>query len=81
MKNVLAYPMLYLAGIEIIKEALASTRFNSLLTLSRDKMTAIQEDYELEYGKAMDGVFKNLSIPNDTCFKCNSKINTGFATL
>lgn len=81
MKNVLAYPLLYLAGVEILKEAMASDRFNSLLTLNRDKMAAVIEDYELEYGKAMDGIFKNLSLPNDICFKCNSKINTGFATL
>jgi hypothetical protein len=81
MRALLAMPLLYKAGIEILKEAINSPRFNSLITLNKDKMAAIMEDYEMEYGKAMDGVFKNLRLPNDTCFKCNSKINTGIAML
>lgn len=81
MKSALSFALLYRAGIEILKEAINSPRFNSLITLGKEQMRAILEDYEMEYGKAMDGVFKNLRLPNDICFKCNSKINTGFATL
>lgn len=81
MRNTLALSLLYKAGIEILKEAQVTPRFNSLIALSKDKFESLMLDYETNYATAMDNVFKNLRLPDDVCFKCNAKVKTGFVSL
>lgn len=81
IRNSLSMPLLYKWGVEILKEAKITTRFNSIVALKRDAMEALQTDFETEYIKQMDDIFKNLQLPNDKCFKCNKRVRYGNVSL
>lgn len=81
MKNNLAFAILHRSGMEVIQEAKISNRFNSMLLLKKDEYDALYGYLETKYTESITNVFTNLRLPNDQCFRCNSKVSTGFATL
>lgn len=74
IRNRMAMALLHRAGMEILREVKVSTRFNSVVVLHKEEVDNLALFYENEYQKAMDNVFKNLKLPNDICFNCNSMI-------
>lgn len=75
MKNQLAWAVLHKTGAEICREVVnGSKRVNSVTTIDKEKAAALMEDFETIYKGAIQDVFHNVAIPNDTCFQCNQKV-------
>jgi hypothetical protein len=36
----------------------------------------MREEFDAEYVKSMERILKNVSIPDNACFKCNQKIRS-----
>lgn len=79
MGNILAWPFLHKAGAEIMKELIASRRQNSVINIDRGTNESLRDEYEAEFMASMSGIMNNLQIPNDVCFRCNSKIRKTFS--
>lgn len=77
MRNTLAFPLWHRAAVEILREVQISTRLNSLVTLKKEETADLMGFYEGQYMNSMDNIFKNLKVPNDICFYCNPRIQTG----
>lgn len=77
MKKSYAFGLLHRWGMEVLREAQMSTRLNTLITLKKEEKENLYSYFEQEYKKAMDNSFRNIRLPNDVCFKCNSHINVG----
>lgn len=76
IRDSLAYPLLYRAGMEFLYEILATKRYNST-TIKTDTIKEFQAYFEEQYMQSLDNVLYNLRLPNDICFQCQSKINIG----
>jgi hypothetical protein len=70
----LAWAMLHKAGSEIMKELITSKRHNSIINIDRDDHEQLRDEYEAEYIASMSGILDNLQLPNDICFRCDSRI-------
>lgn len=77
MASILAWPMLYKTGSEIMKELIASRRHNSVINIDRGTNESLRDEYEAEFLASMSGILNNMSLPNDVCFRCNSRIKKG----
>ena len=75
----LAFSLLHRAAMQILQRVKMSTRVNTKVTLRKEEVDNLYLWFEGEYGKGMDNLFKNLDLPNDICFNCNSRINTGIS--
>jgi hypothetical protein len=79
MGGVLAWSLLHKAGAEIMKELIASRRLNSIVTIDRGTNESLRDEYEAEYMASMSGILNNIQLPNDICFRCNSKLRKAVA--
>jgi hypothetical protein len=74
MAQLIAWPLLYKAGAEILKELKYSRNLNSIVIIDQDKTESLLTDYEAEYTRSMTQIATNMVVPDDICFKCNPKI-------
>lgn len=70
----IARPLLFKVGAEIIKELKFSKNLNSIVLIDYEQTKELLEYYEFEYTNGMNNLVKNLRLPDDICFTCNSKI-------
>jgi hypothetical protein len=75
LSHKLALPILYRAGMEIVKEALTTDRLNSITLLDTEKGNFLLETFTNEFDKQMKTLME--SIPqlmkrvDDCCVVCN----------
>jgi hypothetical protein len=76
--NVVALPILYKAGADILRYGMDATmRFNSRAGNDDARMQKRIDFLELQYREAMDNILPQIQIPSDPiCFKCNDRIKT-----
>lgn len=74
MSNILAWPLLYKVGAEIMKEARYSRRLNSIVTIDKADNEELLSYYESEYLRSMNQITSNIKMPDDICVRCNAKI-------
>ena len=71
----LGLPILYRSGIEILHEAVASDRLNSLTLLDTDKINFLLENWSAEYDKQMKMLVESLPQLlrriDECCIVCN----------
>lgn len=74
MSSLLAYPLLYKVGAEIMLELIYSDRLNSVILLGNKDHRELYEMYNNEYMSAMKGLLDSFKMPNDICFNCKPNI-------
>jgi len=71
----LRFPILYKAGLEIVKEAKATDRLNSVTLLDNDKINFLYEEFSMQYDRHMKIVVNQLpelfKRIDDICVICN----------
>lgn len=71
----LGLPILYRSGIEILKEAVATDRLNSITLLDTDKINFLLENWTTEYDKQMKLLIESLPQLlrriDECCIVCN----------
>jgi hypothetical protein len=71
----LRFPILYKSGIEIVKEAKASDRLNSVTLLDDEKidflLTEFSEQYKLHFNNVVQSLPELLKRIDDICVVCN----------
>lgn len=77
MKNSFAFALMHRAGMEILREVKMSTRMNNIVMLKKDEVDELMGYFETTYNQSMDNILKNLRLPKDICFNCNSVVRTG----
>lgn len=75
-RDVYAFGLLHRWGMEILREAMLSTRLNTLIILKKEEKENLYSYFEQEYKKAMEDIFRNFRMPKDICFHCNTHIQT-----
>ncbi len=73
MGNQLAWPILYKAGSEIMKELKHSKRLNSIINIYSDSNTELEEEFNTEFELSMKEIMENVVPPNDFCFSCKPR--------
>lgn len=79
VKSLLAYPILYKVGAEIMREMRYSKRLSGAVTSYVTDHEQLAQYYEDEHLKMMSNLFKNLKMPNNGCLICDKKIKTVLA--
>jgi hypothetical protein len=74
MSNLFAWPILQNTGAELMRELMFSRRLNSIIIIDKAKNEQMREEFDAEYVKSMDRILKNISIPDDVCFKCKQRV-------
>jgi hypothetical protein len=74
MSNLFAWPILQKTGAELMRELMFSRRLNSIIIIDKAKNEQMREEFDAEYVKSMDRILKNISIPDDVCFKCKQRV-------
>jgi len=71
----LRFPILYKSGLEIVKEAKATERLNSVTLLDNDKINFLYEEFSMQYDKHMKIIVNQLpelfKRIDDICVICN----------
>ena len=71
----LAFPILFRAGLEIVKEAMTTDRLNSITLLDEDKVTFLLADFNRDYEKymkmAIDSMPELMKRVDDCCIVCS----------
>jgi hypothetical protein len=71
----LRFPILYKAGLEIVKEAKATDRLNSVTLLDNDKINFLYEEFTMQYNNHMKIIVNQLpelfKRIDDICVICN----------
>jgi hypothetical protein len=71
----LRFPILYKSGLEIVKEAKATDRLNSVTLLDNDKINFLYEEFSMQYDRHMKIVVNQLpelfKRIDDICVICN----------
>lgn len=90
MSNVLAYPMWYKTGAELMLELQVSKRLNTIVTVHAKTVEFLQQYYEGKFNDLMHGVknakkeedtrdhsgiLRNIILPDDVCFNCEQVIH------
>lgn len=72
----LSLPIMYRAGLEIVKEAAASSRLNSITILNEKQREILKEDFEKEFKRSMHALIEGLPAlfnkVDDICVVCNT---------
>lgn len=73
--NLLALPLLYKTGVEILEHALVNwNHINSAVLVQRDNIEQRRDQLQQMYVDKVDNVMKVLRVPMDNiCFRCNPK--------
>lgn len=76
--NLMALPILYKTGIEILQYALYySTRQNSSVNIDAERNKERLAMYQQNYSEALEATIKKINIPKyDSCFKCEEYIKS-----
>lgn len=80
--NLFDVALWYRIGVELMKERIASDRFNRFTTLSEERAAELMKVYMDEYTNEsktghLDLAVKNLKMQEDTvCFECKSTVST-----
>lgn len=74
MKNLLVEPLLYKASEIIMREVKTSRRLNSIVMLHDDDVDHLLEYYTELYERKMEYVLNLIELPNDLCFRNNSRV-------
>lgn len=76
--NLMALPILYRSGIEIMNYALlASTRTNSKTNIDYEHNQKRLEAWTIAYNDALKATLGNIRLPkNDVCFLCHSMVRS-----
>lgn len=71
----LSFPILFKAGMEIVKEAVGTDRLNSITLLDTDKANFLLKDFEEQYNKhskiLADSIPEMMKRIDDCCIICN----------
>jgi hypothetical protein len=71
----LSFPILFRAGMEIVKEGVGSDRLNSITLLDTEKADFLLKDFEAEYAKhtkiLADSIPELMKRIDDCCIICN----------
>lgn len=78
LRNLLALPILYRAGAEIMEFAIDnSDRLNSKTLIDLDKLEERKVKYGDKYIAEMDNVIKHIKLPSDRhCFDCKPSVRS-----
>jgi len=79
VKSLLAYPVLYKVGAEIMREMRYSKRLSGIVTGFVSDHAELIEYYENEHLKMMSNLFQNMKMPQNGCLVCEKKIKTVLA--
>lgn len=74
MSQSIAWPLLYKAGAEILKELKYSHNLNSVVLIDIGSSDKLLELYEAEYTRSMTQISTSMRIPDDICFRCDAKL-------
>jgi hypothetical protein len=74
LSQLLAWPLLFKTGAELMLELKNSRRLNSIVLLDASTNDAMLNYFQDEYEKSMNDIVKNLRLPEDVCFQCDRKI-------
>jgi hypothetical protein len=74
LSQLLAWPLLFKVGAELMLELKNSRRLNSIIVLDTGTNADMLDYFQSSYEKAMNDLVKNLRLPEDICFKCDRKI-------
>ncbi len=73
MGNQLAWPILYKAGSELMKELVHSKRLNSIINIYSNSNAELEEDFNTEFEASIKEIMENTVPPNDFCFSCKPR--------
>ncbi len=73
MGNQLAWPILYKAGSELMKELKHSRRLNSIINIYSSSNAELEEEFNEEYELSIKEIMQNTVPPNDDCFRCRPR--------
>lgn len=78
ISNLMALPILYKTGIEILTYALYySTRQNSSVNIDAERNKERLAMYQTAYSEALEATIKKINIPKyDSCFKCDEYLRS-----
>jgi hypothetical protein len=74
MAGQLAWPMLHDVGAELMRRLKYTDRLNSIVTINAKNNEDLRAEFEAEYFSSMSALLENIKMPNDICFKCNSRV-------
>jgi len=78
--NQIAWPLLHLAGSELMREMQFSKRLNSVIVIDKADHIALRKEFDDEYTFSLERLLKNMELPDDACFKCNPRIRSSVRT-
>jgi hypothetical protein len=70
----LGYPVLYKAGMLILKELEFSKRLNGIVVFNRERNQELATYYQEQYDNYMQRYFDAAQLPNTGCFACKQRV-------
>lgn len=70
----LGYPLLYKAGMLIMKEMEFSKRLNGIISYNRERNGQLVEYYQQQYDAYMSRYFEQAYMPDTGCFACRQRV-------
>jgi hypothetical protein len=70
----LGYPLLYKAGMLILKELEFSKRLNGIVVFNRERNQELATYYQEQYDNYMQRYFDAAQLPNTGCFACKQRV-------
>jgi hypothetical protein len=75
IKNLMAIPILYKAGEEIINHGINNYQRINNKNIHLELLNSRRTEYEAKYNEAFSNLLKNMIIPkDDDCFHCNKQL-------
>lgn len=74
LSQLLAWPLLFKTGAELMVELINSRRLNSIIVIDQGTNQEMLSYFQMEYEKSMTNLCTNLRLPDDICFHCDKKI-------
>ena len=74
LSGLIAMPLLYKIGIELLTELIYSKRLNSIVLLNKQDFKELRTEFESKYQSSMEDLVQNIKLPKDICFGCNYKV-------
>lgn len=70
----LGYPLLYKAGMLILKEMEFSKRLNGVISYNRERNQELADYYQAQYDAYMQRYFDAAQLPQNGCFSCKQRV-------
>jgi hypothetical protein len=74
LSSLLSYALLFRVGADLMMELKCSRRLNSIVTIDASTNEVMYDYFQTEYEKAMRNITSGMRIPDDICFKCDSRV-------